>query len=577
MNHAAMQFPTTCEEWLRLPLGKTKNVPHLFYNFATTTTGFRLLITDLVSLWSCTLERNEIIEEARNQQCSIDPSESSAQFKTLISKFHKSLRDGENALANSRTKGERNFELQTSIDLPAPLRPFRWTFFLDGLDPFDLAEHIILPTLIELSESTQKLESLFQVIKDKDHVIAKLLDKIEGSAIDLSHIFPGITGLKSKKNHMSVSEASKYVPGMATFDKSVWGSDNSDKQRNSYGVSSLSKSLNQLVAANTLNLPSREWTARLPFVDDLAEWNNSKDLSGKAKRSHTIEAAQMRETSGSSSDAGFEVGSLVTPVQSPTNLRQSSYPPKLIITEPRHNIEHDDGDISTESESGESYQRLAKSVKRGKISAIGGGKETTNEKALSADLEEVIQTTARPKPDPSAATHSDSSSNSDSPEPNPKVRPKPASKLGILGGRKKPTPIKSPSPRPQHTLSNTSTTTQRLGVIGGEAKTPPKAHKISPTNQTPSKYHAEPSENKAEDNDSDATPSPTPSPSPVLVAPSAPNTTRKSPSPSPASDADADTTQRARTEIVQETAASRRQELKRTLNSTVTAKKKRKF
>jgi hypothetical protein len=103
------------------------------------------------------------------------------------------------------------------------LKPLNWTFTLAQQNASELAERLLRPSLHEVAVDQDKINSLLRVIKDKDHVISRLLDSLGNSAVDLGLIFPSVTGYGSRKGGgVSVNDAKKHVPGMAGFDEKSW-------------------------------------------------------------------------------------------------------------------------------------------------------------------------------------------------------------------------------------------------------------------------------------------------------------------------------------------------------------------
>lgn len=214
---------STGEGWQELQVPSRRQCPKLFYSFFTHEESITLLLTDLISIWESSLDKPEILREAARQHTSIDPSVSTDQFRVLLTKLRKSLKDGENALARGNGSNSQVLLLQTKADLPRPLRPLEWTFILEPQTASELAEQILRPSLHEVSVSQDKITSLLRIIKDKDHVISRLLERTGNSAADLGLFFPGITGFASRKGgHVSVADAKKHVPGMASFDEKSW-------------------------------------------------------------------------------------------------------------------------------------------------------------------------------------------------------------------------------------------------------------------------------------------------------------------------------------------------------------------
>jgi hypothetical protein len=211
------------EGWQELHLPSRQECPKLFYSFHISKDSFTLLLTDLRSIWDCSLDKYDIIAEAARQQASIDPSESTHQLGVLLAKLRESLQDGQNSLVRDSSHASQNLLLRTNVGLPRPLKPLDWTFRLGQKNASELAERLVRPSLHEVSVSQDKINSLLRILKDKDHVISRLLDRIGTSAIDLGLIFPGIAGTSSRKGgQLSVADARKHVAGMAVFDDKSW-------------------------------------------------------------------------------------------------------------------------------------------------------------------------------------------------------------------------------------------------------------------------------------------------------------------------------------------------------------------
>lgn len=209
--------------WHELQIPSRKECPKLFYLFTPSKDSLLLLLTDLISIWQCSLDKFGIIAEANRQHASIDPSDSDAQFNVLLSKLSQSLQDGQNTLARDDKRTSNDLHLITQSDLPRPLRPLKWTFRISQQDTSELAERLLRPSLHEVSVSEAKITSLMDTIKEKDHIISRLLDRIGTSGVDLGLIFPSISGIASRKGgQLSVTDAQKHISGMAAFDENSW-------------------------------------------------------------------------------------------------------------------------------------------------------------------------------------------------------------------------------------------------------------------------------------------------------------------------------------------------------------------
>lgn len=212
------------EGWQELQALSRRQCPKLFYQYSAKDQSFTLLLTDLISIWETSPDKYDILAAAARQHTSIDPSISSTQFDLLLSKIRKSLSGGRNSIARGNVKSTQSLSLRTTFDLPGGLRPLEWTFNLEPQATAELAERILRPSLHEVSVSENKITSLLKVIREKDHVITRLSDRLASSDTDLSLVFPGIAGFASRRGtrHVSVADAKKHVPGMTVFDEKTW-------------------------------------------------------------------------------------------------------------------------------------------------------------------------------------------------------------------------------------------------------------------------------------------------------------------------------------------------------------------
>lgn len=207
--------------WQELKTLSGPKCPKLFYNFTADEDGYTTQFTDLIGFWSAVSPAVDIVDYAKITKASIDPSDSKSQLRVLLQKLSQSLAEGENTLRQEDDETGAIL-LQTVLKLPRPLQPLKWEFYLEARGTEELAENVLRPCLLEASESKNKIDFLCDVIKSKDHIISKLLDKIEGTTIDLSTIFPGITGAKSRKGQTTIKAAQKQVPHLKLFSKDDW-------------------------------------------------------------------------------------------------------------------------------------------------------------------------------------------------------------------------------------------------------------------------------------------------------------------------------------------------------------------
>jgi XLF-Cernunnos, XRcc4-like factor, NHEJ component len=457
---------TTPQGWTQLTTfsrSKSKGqCPKLFYNFRSSSNdGITLHLTDLISLWRSSLSRLEIIATAGEQHTSIDPSESTEQMRVFLEKLAGSLHRGTNRLAKQTNDepGSKELALETSIALPRPLKPLDWTFILSLQPASELAEQILRPTLHQLSVSDRKLESMFDVVKDKDHVIERLLDRVAEKGVDMSLIFPTLTGTAKKSaGGVRVEEARRLVPGMKVFANNTW-----EQQFGAERGNEMEVGLTELVqGCEKCFVHSKEeheaWIEKLPRLE--SSENGSTKLSLSRSQSQSQSQSQVKAGDDTDSDNEFETQA------TPPALRKKRESPAA----------EEAGSPAIEEE-----HPPAKRAKIGKVGQLGRRKQDTKvstRKEQSSSPPPAVQTSSpseRRKSDASTGTET-ASSHSDSnhhPLSTTKAGPK-AARPGGLPKTSSTQPLKiglpqrSPSPpsRPATASSNASTQSHRLGRIG---------------------------------------------------------------------------------------------------------------
>lgn len=286
--------------WQELTTTSHSSCPKLFYKFTSQEDGYELLVTDLIGLWLVRADAEATRTYARRNRTSIDPT--GAQFEVLLEKLQQSLRDGTNILYRDDDSEDESLVLKTTIKLPKPLQPLEWQFYLQPEGAGEMAEHILRPSLHEASESKRKLDSLIDIIKQKDHVISKLLERIENSSTDLSLIFPRITSLKSRKGIVTTKDAQAQVPGLATFNRKLW--DDKFRSESAYagfethGLSNLMAGCEKCPKHTAKQ--HEKWLQKLPGIaNDPIDEADEMQLGG-------IEAGSGNDTSTGSESDEFE-------------------------------------------------------------------------------------------------------------------------------------------------------------------------------------------------------------------------------------------------------------------------------
>ncbi|KFZ13953.1 hypothetical protein V502_06333 [Pseudogymnoascus sp. VKM F-4520 (FW-2644)] len=204
-------------------------MPPLLISTTFTVDSYKIYLTDLAHLWCEDLDRRSILRRSLAEDTSIDPSEDSGQLKLFLDKISLGLEGGKDAdlllgldthAAKESSTGARNLEINMSIALPKPLQPLNWTIRLSSCPQSDFATHFTIPLLCAQNARLKELDSLVGMLRDKDNVIQKLVDKLEATGAELGHLFPGVAGKGGRKIPRRVVE--EKVKGLELFAQEQW-------------------------------------------------------------------------------------------------------------------------------------------------------------------------------------------------------------------------------------------------------------------------------------------------------------------------------------------------------------------
>lgn len=202
--------------WKPLPISARAGaqLPSLLISAAFQDDAYTIHLTDLTSIWSESLDRQTIIRRSREENTSIDPS-SSGQFKIFLDKIRLGLEgaDGSVLTVGDGEEGRPGLVLGVTVKLPGGLVPLQWSYRLFAAPQSLLTSQLVLPLLKAQHMRAKELEGLQEILRQKDHVIEKLVENFKG---DLSEVFPH--GRTKKKGEWQ----SDKVKGMPKFEYNDW-------------------------------------------------------------------------------------------------------------------------------------------------------------------------------------------------------------------------------------------------------------------------------------------------------------------------------------------------------------------
>ncbi|KAF2494288.1 XLF-domain-containing protein [Lophium mytilinum] len=210
--------------WVRLRISNTgPAAPPLFLKTSFKSREYAIYVTDLSRVWSEQLDEYAIKERGTSEDNhfgNIDKSNFGDLLETVASALKQS--DGNSHKIILESTGE--LILQAKLALPEPLDPFNWNFHLELLPLEDISKQLTLPLLASSFKQRTQINDLVHHLQEKDKVISKLLDQLDSINIDLTTVFPSITGLRGSKKTIKREQAAKHVPGLRTFREDEWRS-----------------------------------------------------------------------------------------------------------------------------------------------------------------------------------------------------------------------------------------------------------------------------------------------------------------------------------------------------------------
>jgi XLF-Cernunnos, XRcc4-like factor, NHEJ component len=210
--------------WKPLPLSAFAgaHLPALLISEAFTAASYTVHLTDLTHIWSEHLDRRDIVRRGREQDTSIDPSENE-QLQILLEKIRLALAGGKNTSLALTIRGDADrpsLTLNINVKLPGGLVPLQWPIQLAAAPQSLMRSQFVVPLLRAQGAMMEEIASLVEVAKEKDHVIQKLLDKLEGQGTELGQIFPQAAGRVGRKVDRKTAEG--RVKGLGQFDLETW-------------------------------------------------------------------------------------------------------------------------------------------------------------------------------------------------------------------------------------------------------------------------------------------------------------------------------------------------------------------
>jgi hypothetical protein len=460
------------------------HLPPLLISATFALNSYSIHLTDLTHIWSESLTKRAIIRRSQDEGTSIDPSDGD-QFKIFLDKLKLGLGGGKDttlALTITADADRPSLILNITMNLPGGLAPLEWPVRLAAAPQLLLASQLTLPLLRAQHIRIQEIAALAEVLREKDHVIQKLADKLEEQGTELGQVFPQAAGKLGRK--VDRKRAEERVRGLGVFDMQTWrkglSHEESQDATQLIGEVFTGNNTEALQANNGVPLSEDQdswWESIKGITVNLSSGKISTNGLQKAKAKPSPKPVLRQEDS--IDDDAFQVQA------TPPHLATSSRPgPSKAIIDDSTEDEDDLDAPSQRSKIPDSFPSsqpaaAASPVKPKKFGRIGGKKAAPKPEPLP----QVDDQTTEEEPSPRRASPVEKKNESQASQI-AAVRPKKT--LGQIGGKKEAPPQPEPAPEPDSETESeveaspppvvsppkevAKTKKGKLGQIGGKKK-----------------------------------------------------------------------------------------------------------
>jgi hypothetical protein len=482
-------------------------IPPLLISTTFTANSYTIYVTDLANIWSESLLQKAIIRRSEDEETSIDPRDDDQQLKQLLDHIQLGLTGGKDTSLSLASRKARSRSDSGGLDfhiiatLPKGLKPLRWPIHLETMSQTTLTAQLTIPLVRAQNSRLKELEGLMSILKDKDHVIQKLVDKLEASGADLAHVFAGAAGKNGKV--LPRDQAEQRVKGLKSFDLKEWKGD-AKRREESAEMDNLALVLEELFDAGigfklgntvTSDVPGQEdWWEKLVSVSI----NLSESRHVDPKLHSEVKSSSRKDADMEDEESGFQVQA--TPPRggdrgTDTNERESStrFGRNAVID--GSTDDEDDLDAPSEAQFGrdkvindstddendldmpsqrslvpDSVPISQPANQSRRFGKIGGNKPASKASPRLKSLQPVVDNSAEDPLSGDETASEDEAAPAKALSPPEQTTPPPAPKpkkigLGTIGGKKKEAPTVT-EPPVETSIPDRKATKHKLGVIG---------------------------------------------------------------------------------------------------------------
>ncbi|KAL1652035.1 hypothetical protein SLS58_000159 [Diplodia intermedia] len=285
--------------------GALQSCPPLFAKSQFTSNSYVVFLTDLRHIWKENMDRKSIFKRALLEETPIDPTEDAAQTRLLLDHIRNAIegRAGTRRQLTKNIDDPQALSLHLTASLPGSLGDLEWMVHCKRLPSASLQHHLISPLISMAHDHMQQVDDLIARLGAKDHVITKLLDRLEGSGTDVTSVFPGATGARGSKHLTPREQAARQVQGLGSFDSKQWRQSHSARQNTRVPDASLPRVLGAIASTEDVDgeIDTDDlWVSALPStvsdsVEDVGDTFIAASRGGNASKKDGTELAEEDE------------------------------------------------------------------------------------------------------------------------------------------------------------------------------------------------------------------------------------------------------------------------------------------
>ncbi|KAK4239288.1 XRCC4-like factor-domain-containing protein [Achaetomium macrosporum] len=471
--------------WRLLPAA-APDIPTLLVSTAFTESSYTVHLSDLANVWVESLDKKPLTHRGVVEGTSIDPSDGPDQIRRLLELLAAAFDSNDSEHANTSltlTRGEDGDSLVLLITclLPEPLEPLKWQMRLKKCPQSTIASELVLPLIQAHEARARDIDYLVSLLRDKDAVITRLIDKLEATGTGLEYVFHALSG----KRKVTRATAEAKVKGLVPFSEADFRNKTAEL-RDVAQASDVSALLGTVFGASGLQYSSDLEVEAFSVLNDW--WTNLAKgrkvvLSERAGKQEPRKAPPPLEPEPSKEEEDdFQVQA------TPPGMRSAKRPEHP--SETADEDETSDGEDIAEGPARSPAPKATVGVKGSgsRHGTIGRPKRPSPSPPPHSTSQR--STGRRPAPAYSESETASEGDDDDTHSSPPPSSPKPSPRRGGLGriGGKPKTEIsaaKSPSPSPPEGEASQLPRRHKLGVIGKKAPSPgPEASAASASDDT---------------------------------------------------------------------------------------------